>query len=142
MSAMTDIAKHLESKGIGIYDETYFTGQHDIFKGKVRPNSEYIPVKSIFVSLTPSRVKPEKEFSETYRIRTITAQVIVRGSKDELDETETRAKNAFDAMDYADKELTDYMRIEPISDILWLGYDENEFPRFSFNLSLRKQENI
>lgn len=140
MSAMTDIAKHLEEKEIGIYDETYFTGQHDIFKGKVRPNSDYIPVKSIFVSLTPSRVKPEKEFSETYRIRTITAQVIVRGSKNELDETEVRAKDAFDAMDYAD--ITGYMRIEPSSDILWLGYDKNEFPLFSFNLILRKQENM
>lgn len=140
MSAMTDIAKQLEKEGIGIFDETYFSGNHDIFIGKVRPSSTYIPDKSIFVSLTPSKVKPEKEFSETYRVRTITAQVIVRGSKNELEQTETKTKSAFDVMDYAD--INGYMKIEPNSDILWLGYDENEFPMFSFNLVLRKQESI
>lgn len=141
-SPIADIGNYLEYKGLGIFSNDYTAGTHNIFMGKVRPKSEYIPVDSIFVALIPSNQKPEKEFSHTYRIRSILVQVIVRGSKNSLEDTYAKAKDIFDVLDYPmlTETFSEYMKVEPISDINWAGYDDNDFPLYTITIEMKREE--
>jgi hypothetical protein len=109
----------------------------DLFEGPQRPPSSLIPHAVTFVIATGGPVNaPYMNDSQDHRVNTI--QVLTRGSVGDYDGALAQARASRAALHRADlASYPGYFGIvvrEP--DPVFLGFDDTEHPRFTFNVQL------
>ena len=81
---------------------------------------------------------PEGTTSDHYP----TVQVLIRGDQNSYRTTYTKAENVRDSLHRLHDETwnsTKYIAIWAMSDIIFVGYDENERPEFSINFRMHRR---
>lgn len=144
MFHLENIGKFIEYKNLAIYDNTYHSGDKNIFLGRVRPQSEFIPAKSIFVSNVDVSPESDNEFTGTVHTRYIPIMITARGSKSNMKESYELAESIYDIFIRPNlvKTLVNYEKVSVTGEIIWAGYDDNDFPLHTINIRIMYNQNL